>query len=93
MRGVERRWRVVRRGFGVGGCGDIWWRERVEEGPEERRRGRVGWKERDVRAEGEVVGMSLRRCMSRTSGRSLRGPLVVVGWVRGVLDWRSLARG
>lgn len=73
VRGVERRWRVVRRGFGDGTEGEMWCRNRVEEGPEERRRGRCGWKVRDVRADCWDVGTSLRRWMSRTSGRSFRG--------------------
>ena len=38
MREVELRCRVVSSGFGFGGCGEIWWRKSVEEGPEERRR-------------------------------------------------------
>lgn len=50
----------------------------MEEGPEERRRGRVGWNERDVWAELRELGMSLRRWMSRTSGRSFRGVEVEV---------------
>lgn len=51
-------WRLVRRGFGEGGCGEMWWRESVEEGPEERRRGWVGWKVRDAIADFLGVGAS-----------------------------------
>ena len=55
--GVERRWRDVRSGFGFGGCGEMWWRERRAEGPEVRRRGWWGWKARVVMADclGEVL--------------------------------------
>lgn len=53
--GVERRVSVVSRGFGFempgGGVGWMWWRERREEGPEERSSGRYGWKVRDVMAD------------------------------------------
>ena len=31
--------REVSKGLGFGGCGEIWWIEIVEEGPEERMRG------------------------------------------------------
>jgi len=41
----------VRRGFGFGGFGLIWCRYRVEPGPEERRRGYVGWNDREVIAD------------------------------------------
>lgn len=37
--GVWRMWRLVRSGFGVGACGEMWWRKRVDAGPEERIRG------------------------------------------------------
>ena len=49
--GVFLTWRVVRRGFGFGGVGWSWWRERIELGPEERRSGRVGWIWREVIAD------------------------------------------
>lgn len=51
VRGVERRWSVVRVGFGLGGWGEMWWRVRVDEGPDERSRGLVGWKWREVMAD------------------------------------------
>ena len=38
-KGVPFRWRLVRRGFGLGGCGEMWCSEAVEEGPDVRRRG------------------------------------------------------
>jgi len=67
-------------------------RVRVAEGPEERRRGWCGWKEREVMAEGWMPATSLVRWMSITSGRSFLRVVVEV-WVRGVVDWRSLASG
>ena len=56
VRGVVGRWRVVRRGLGVGVEGERWWRWRVEEEPpplgeRRRRRGKVGWKVREVIAD------------------------------------------
>lgn len=51
VRGVDFMWRDVRRGFGWVDVGDMWKRERVEEGPEVRRRGDEGWKERHVTAD------------------------------------------
>lgn len=44
-------WREVRRGFGFGGCGEMWCSERVEEGPEERRSGWEGWNIKEVMAD------------------------------------------
>ena len=41
----------MRVGFGLGGWGEMWWRVRVDEGPEERSRGLVGWKWREVMAD------------------------------------------
>ena len=31
-------------GLGLGGWGEMWWRVKVDEGPEERSSGFVGWK-------------------------------------------------
>jgi len=60
--GVCRMCTDVRRGLGVGwAVGAIWWRYRVDAGPEERRTGYSGWKDRDVTADGCVRGMSLVR--------------------------------
>ena len=49
--GVRLMWRDVRSGLGLGGVGWMWWRYSVELGPEDRRSGYVGWKERDVIAD------------------------------------------
>jgi len=38
-KGLFLTWREVSKGLGFGGCGEIWWIEIVEEGPEERMRG------------------------------------------------------
>jgi hypothetical protein len=37
--GVRRMCRDVRSGFGDGDEGEMWWRKRVDAGPEESRRG------------------------------------------------------
>lgn len=55
MRGVERIWREVSRGFGFGECGETWWRESVEDGPEERSSGCTGWKASAVMADYTVI--------------------------------------
>jgi hypothetical protein len=51
VRGVRLMCSDVRRGLGFGGFGLTWWRERVELGPDESRRGYVGWNEREVTAD------------------------------------------
>jgi hypothetical protein len=38
-KGVFLTWRDVSRGLGFGGCGEMWWMEMVDEGPDKRRRG------------------------------------------------------
>ena len=53
--GVDRMWRFVRRGLGCVEEGEMWKRERVEEGPEVRRSGDEGWKERHVTADYQIV--------------------------------------
>ena len=97
VRGVEGMWREVRSGWDwEGAVGVMWKREMSEEGPEVRRRGSVGWKARQVRDEGWRLPMSLRRCMSRTSARSLDFLLVdeeEVVVVREEVDCRIWARG
>lgn len=40
--GVCCKWNEVRSGFGFGGWGDKWWRNRVEAGPDERISGYMG---------------------------------------------------
>ena len=37
--GVRRMWRDVSRGLEAGAEGEMWWRKRVDAGPEERRTG------------------------------------------------------
>ena len=56
-------WREVRSGFAVGAGGDatMWWRERVADGPEESKRGKVGWNDREVIADCNSVSLVLRR--------------------------------
>lgn len=51
VKGVCFICRVVRRGFGFGGVGWRWCRERVELGPEERRSGSAGCISRQVIAD------------------------------------------
>ena len=45
----------MRRGLGCGGWGEIWWRYRVDAGPDERRRGYEGWNVRDVTADWRLL--------------------------------------
>ena len=63
LRGVPLMWREVRRGFAVGAGGDamMWWRERVADGPEESRRGKVGWKDKEVIADCSSVSLVVDR--------------------------------
>lgn len=98
VRGVCFRWREVMRGFDESGgvrCGRRWCRYSVDEGPEERRRGSVGWIVSEVMAEGCVGDMSFMRSMPMTSGRSfsrfedVRG----VPRVKACVLRRSLASG
>jgi hypothetical protein len=49
--GVRLMCRDVRSGLGFGGLGLTWWSESVELGPDESRRGYVGWKESEVTAD------------------------------------------
>ena len=51
LSGVRLMCRDVRRGFGLCVSELMWWRCKVELGPDERRRGYVGWKEREVIAD------------------------------------------
>ena len=48
----------MRVGFWLGGWGEMWWRVKVDEGPEERSRGLVGWKWREVIADWRGVGLA-----------------------------------
>lgn len=49
--GVRLMCRDVRSGLGFGGLGWTWWSDSVELGPDESRRGYVGWKESEVTAD------------------------------------------
>ena len=87
VRGWERMWRDVRVGLGDGACGEMWWRVRVEEGPEERRRGCRGWKEREVMADWRV-GVSEGIVGGGCEGGRRNGETYVLntGYVLGALD-------
>lgn len=61
----------VSRGLGVGcAVGAMWWRKRVDAGPDDSMTGYSGWNDKDVIADGCVRGISRVLWISSTSGRS-----------------------
>lgn len=69
--GVFWMWTEVSRRLGVGcAVGAIWWRKRVDAGPDDKITEYSGWKDRDVIADGCARGISRVLWISRTSGRS-----------------------